>query len=86
MLCQAQVSTGNRSWREWVHISGRGINVKSGEGRMGREVGTFVGEKLKELPSDGFFLYCEVDSKDGQGEKAMFLGYERVTGDSRGWK
>lgn len=53
------------------------------EGRMGREVGTFVGEKLKEMPFDGFYLYCEVDSKDGQGEKVMFLGYERVTGEQQ---
>lgn len=42
MLCQAQVSTGNRSWREWVHISGRGINVKSGEGRKDGERGRYI--------------------------------------------
>lgn len=76
------MSTGNRSRREWVHISGKGVNVKSGEGRRdGREVGPLAGEKLKELPSKGFYLYCEVGSKDVQGEKVMFLGYkrERVT-------
>lgn len=81
------MSTGNKSWREWALISGRGSDFKRGEGRMGREVGRFVGEKLQELPSDGFYLYCEVDGKDVQGEKVMFLGMrERVTRNSRGLK
>lgn len=65
-----------------------GVILREGrEGRMGREVGRFVGEKLQELPSDGFYLYCEVDGKDVQGEKVMFLGMrERVTRNSRGLK
>lgn len=54
------------------------LRVGKEEG-MGREVGPLAGEKLKELPSEGFYLYCEVGSKDVQGEKVMFLGYERVT-------